>query len=187
MRQADPGIPGPKISDDIQLTYQLDDVGFMQRGSYGVGSFLGPVGNRFGGVDLFVTSPGGILVRDVIETIPTGLPPGPQGDLVTMKTSANQVAFDLAAKVGFPRVPPGSPQIAEGPPPLVVTTEGYTDFFLSGYIFVVRDHPLAGSGGFFVRFGRHLQIFNNQVGKTSGITVLYDELLRDERQPNVGP
>jgi len=184
MRSADPGIPGPKISDDIQLTYQLDDVGFMQRGSYGTGSFLGSVGNRFGGIDVFVTAPGGILVRDIIETIPTGGVP-PQ-DLVTMKTQPTQVNFrqDIG---GFPRIVPNSPQIAEGPPPLVVTTEGYIDFFLSGFIFVVRDHPLAGSGGFFVRFGRHLQVFNNQVGKTSGITILYDELLRDERQPLPGP
>lgn len=181
MRQADPAVPGPKISDDIQLTYQLEDLSFAQRGSYGLGVFVGFAGGLFGGFDLHVLSPGGIFVRDVIETIPTGQ--APINDLATMRTSDTEVAF--TASGAFPR--DIAPQIAEGPPGLCRTREGYINFFLSGYIFVIRDHPLRGTGGFFVRFNRHLQIFNNQTNETSGMSILYDELLRDAGQPPPGP
>jgi len=181
MRTADPQVPGPKLSDDIQLTYQLDDVGFTQRGSYGTSIFVPNVGNKFGGIDLHVLSPGGILVRDIFESVAAG----GGGDLATIRTRADEINWDPFG--AFPRDVPDSPQIAEGPIPLSKARSGYINFFLSGYIFVIRDHPFAGSGGFFVRFGRHLQAFNNQVGQTSGMTILYDELLRDEGQPPPGP
>jgi len=182
MRSADPGIPGPKVSDDIQLTYVLDDLGFNQRGSYGVGSFVGGRAGFLSGVDLHVLAPGGILVRDVVDNFETL--PAPN-DLVTMRTEDASVVFQAAAP--YPRIVPGSPQIREGPPPLSIAEEGHINFFLSGYTFFVRDHPLAGSGGFFVRFNRHLQVFNNQLNTLAGISILYDELLRDERQPPPAP
>jgi len=61
---------GPDASENIQLTYQLDDVSHQLSQEYGVGYSSGQLGGDFHRiVQLEITNPGGILITECGELV----------------------------------------------------------------------------------------------------------------------
>jgi len=61
---------GPDVSDDVQLTYQLDDVSHQLSQEYGIGYGSANVAGDFHGIiQLQITNPGGIMITECGELV----------------------------------------------------------------------------------------------------------------------
>jgi len=104
---------GPNVSEDIQLTYQLDDFSRYTRGEYASGGFFTGVGGDHQFMQLEVRSPFGAIIESVVFTF---LSTTPQSMGVMLQTTA----FPIIG--GVERL-----AISSGPPPDSIALHGVID------------------------------------------------------------
>jgi len=171
MNTADPGIPGPKFSDDIQLTAQIEDFRPYTRTYLAAGGFRGGLAGVHGCVDVHILSPGGAIFYVVDEVQQTSA-----GQLSSCAYEDDEIVFELPAALD------GNWGFIAGPAPLSTWKRGYTSIGQSTGALFRSDRPfLQGSPGVYLSFGRHLRFICANPNKS----ILYSWVMAELHRTDV--
>jgi len=177
--QVDKQLPGPKVSDDVQMVYPLQNLEYLTRNYLAVGGFTSQRVNRHGMLSIEILAPEGALIHMMYEASRTT----DINNVDIVSTTDTKPLFSVEA--GSPNILPWF--IEEGPAALSIPTEGYFNA-PGGVIPPGLAVPFGNAGGsftflsgvapLFVRFGRFFNVINNAPQLETNPLVYMSELSR---------
>jgi len=172
---ADPGVPGPKFSDEIQLTAEVEDFKPYTRTYLAGGVFKNNVSALHGAVSIEILAPGGAILFVVSEIT-----------LAATQLSSCRFTPDQLDYAPVPAERTHNWEFVSGATPLSRITSGYVPITEATGALFRSDQPfLQGTPGIYLNFGGFLAFVLANANRDLLFSWYMVELHRTSGQPLV--